>query len=176
MGTNTFVLAGSIHPARTGSLIHDTSPNPNPPPTQRPVIAAGIRGLIVAGGKYTGPAMNPMIAFGWAVHTGAYKVRIRTDGRALLTSSVLCCWHLNEAAGSNRWAMGEKFKTQRLASVTPTCKPLLFDHHNHAHTQNFDHYLVYWIAPTVGAVLATVLFAVFSASFLSDDAEKAKAD
>lgn len=38
------------------------------------MIAAGIRGLIVAGGKYTGPAMNPMIAFGWAFHTGAYKV------------------------------------------------------------------------------------------------------
>lgn len=54
----------------------------NPP--QRPVIAAGIRGLIVAGGKYTGPAMNPMIAFGWAVHTGAYKVR--RDGR----TSVVC--------------------------------------------------------------------------------------
>ncbi len=46
----------------------------------------------------------------------------------------------------------------------------------HLSTQNFDHYLVYWIAPTVGAVLATVLFAVFSASFLSDEAEKSKAD
>lgn len=43
------------------------------------------------------------------------------------------------------------------------------------HQQNFDHYLVYWIAPTVGAVLATVLFAVFSASFLSDD-DKTKED
>jgi len=44
--------------------------------TQRPVIAAGIRGLVVAGGSYTGPAMNPMIAFGWAVQSGAYKVRV----------------------------------------------------------------------------------------------------
>lgn len=44
--------------------------------TQRPVIAAGIRGLVVAGGSYTGPAMNPMIAFGWAVQSGAYKVRL----------------------------------------------------------------------------------------------------
>jgi glycerol uptake facilitator-like aquaporin len=41
--------------------------------------------------------------------------------------------------------------------------------------QTFDHYLVYWIAPTVGAVLATVLFAVFQASFL-DDGKKNKAD
>lgn len=40
------------------------------------MIAAGIRGLIVAGGSYTGPAMNPMIAFGWAVQSGAYKVRV----------------------------------------------------------------------------------------------------
>lgn len=47
---------------------------------------------------------------------------------------------------------------------------------HHTTPQSFDHYLVYWIAPTVGAVLATVLFAVFSASFLSDDADKAKAD
>lgn len=75
------------HPA--GSLIHDTTPTlqiPKTPP-QRPVIAAGIRGLIVAGGKYTGPAMNPMIAFGWAVHTGAYKVRrIRTEEICLVLS------------------------------------------------------------------------------------------
>lgn len=41
--------------------------------------------------------------------------------------------------------------------------------------QTFDHYLVYWIAPTVGAVLATVLFAVFQASFL-DERKKNKAD
>jgi len=43
-------------------------------------------------------------------------------------------------------------------------------------TQNFDHYLVYWIAPTVGAVLATVLFAVFQASFLDDGEKKSKSD
>ncbi|EKU22600.1 aquaporin sip1-2 [Nannochloropsis gaditana CCMP526] len=82
-------------------------------PGQRPIIAAGIRCLIVAGTPYTGPAMNPMIAFGWAVQSDAYKT--------------------------------------------------------------FDHYLVYWIAPTVGAVLATVLFAVFQASFL-DERKKNKAD
>lgn len=55
-------------------LTHPTSRSKHARIPQRPVIAAGIRGLIVAGGKYTGPAMNPMIAFGWAVHTGAYKV------------------------------------------------------------------------------------------------------
>lgn len=42
--------------------------------------------------------------------------------------------------------------------------------------QSFDHYLVYWIAPTVGAVLATVLFAVFQATFLDDGEEKSKDD
>ncbi|CAM9292029.1 unnamed protein product [Chrysoparadoxa australica] len=35
-------------------------------PAQRPLIAAGIRGLIFNGGK-TGPAMNPMIGWSWAV-------------------------------------------------------------------------------------------------------------
>jgi hypothetical protein len=45
-----------------------------PHPYQRPVIAAGIRGLILLGGAYTGPSMNPMIAFGWALQTGQYKV------------------------------------------------------------------------------------------------------
>jgi len=35
---------------------------------------------------------------------------------------------------------------------------------------------VYWIAPTVGAVLATVLFAVFQASFLDDGEKKSKDD
>lgn len=46
---------------------------------QRPIIAAGIRGLVVLGGPYTGPSMNPMIAFGWALYNGAHKVRHRPD-------------------------------------------------------------------------------------------------
>jgi hypothetical protein len=41
---------------------------------QRPIIAAGIRGLVVLGGPYTGPSMNPMIGFGWALYNGNHKV------------------------------------------------------------------------------------------------------
>ncbi|CAM9301920.1 unnamed protein product [Phaeothamnion confervicola] len=65
-------------------------------PAQRPVIASGIRALIVLGGK-TGPAMNPMIAAAWAMFA--------VPG----------------------WA-------------TP------------------EHFLVYWAAPTAGAILAVLIF------------------
>mmetsp|Transcript_3661 Transcript_3661/g.5429 ORF Transcript_3661/g.5429 Transcript_3661/m.5429 type:complete len:226 (-) Transcript_3661:99-776(-) len=44
-------------------------------PAQRPIIAVGIRALIYVGAK-TGPAMNPMIAFGWAWFTNTYFDRI----------------------------------------------------------------------------------------------------
>lgn len=40
--------------------------------------------------------------------------------------------------------------------------------------QSFDHYLVYWIAPTVGAVLATVLFALVRASLVKEVASGKK--
>mmetsp|Transcript_9604 Transcript_9604/g.14447 ORF Transcript_9604/g.14447 Transcript_9604/m.14447 type:complete len:221 (-) Transcript_9604:55-717(-) len=62
-------------------------------PGQRPIIASGIRSLIYYGGK-TGPAMNPMIAFSWAMYAAP------------------------ESIDSN-------------------------------------HFLVYWIAPTLGATVAT---------------------
>jgi len=39
-------------------------------PGQRPIIAIGIRSLIYVG-AHTGPAMNPMIAFGWAWFGGS---------------------------------------------------------------------------------------------------------
>ncbi|CAM9149470.1 unnamed protein product [Heterosigma akashiwo] len=39
-------------------------------PAQRPVIAIGIRALIYVGAT-SGPAMNPMIAFGWAWFGGS---------------------------------------------------------------------------------------------------------
>lgn len=59
----------------------------------------------------------------------------------------------------------------------PGSSPFIQTSIEYIYLQDFNHYLVYWIAPTVGAVLATVLFAVFQASFLSDDAaEKTKED
>jgi glycerol uptake facilitator-like aquaporin len=41
--------------------------------------------------------------------------------------------------------------------------------------QSFDHYLVYWVAPTVGGVVATVLFALLQAGFSAKD-DKRKDD
>lgn len=79
-------------------------------PGQRPIIAAGVRGLIILGGKYSGPAMNPMVAFAWAWHTSTWK--------------------------------------------------------------SFDHYLVYWVAPTVGGVVATVLFALLQAGFSAKEGKR----
>ncbi len=65
------------------------------------------------------------------------------------------------------------FSFRRASQTVPHPSALFFS--PSGTPQNFDHYLVYWIAPTVGAVLATVLFAVFQASFL-DDGEKSKED
>mmetsp|Transcript_31103 Transcript_31103/g.41136 ORF Transcript_31103/g.41136 Transcript_31103/m.41136 type:complete len:231 (+) Transcript_31103:82-774(+) len=67
-------------------------------PAQRPVIAIGIRALIYVGAT-TGPAMNPMIAFGWA------------------------------------WFGGSS-----------------------AEFWDVSHVLVYWIAPTVGAVVGVLIW------------------
>ena len=76
-------------------------------PGQRPIIAGAIRALICLG-KFSGPAMNPAIAFGWAVYEGG--------------SSYL----------------------------------------------DINHYIVYWIAPTIGAVAAAVLFANLQAKMKLD--------
>ena len=76
-------------------------------PGQRPIIAAAIRALICLG-KFSGPAMNPAIAFGYAVYEG---------GTTYMDTS---------------------------------------------------HYIVYWIAPTVGAVAAAVLFANLQAKMKKD--------
>lgn len=76
-------------------------------PGQRPIIAAAIRALICLG-KFSGPAMNPAIAFGYAVFEGGNS-------------------HLD-----------------------------------------VSHYIVYWIAPTIGAVAAALLFANLQSKMKKD--------